>query len=1841
MYRLAAIFFLLTSLCWSNLLQAQSGDSVSGSGNKSSTETVTLPQPATASNAAFSLTINNATLFDSIQGARPQSEQFLFLVVNATLKNVITPELVFDHDIAEELVFHHFDVHGPFLSWNNEHVFGRLNPENINNGNPFPDPAYLSFEGDSITGEFVYEVPREQPAMGATLLWPDERFDLLALDLFSAPTFADINSELFDSNGDFHLRVHDVSIENDGVSLSLSGYRTAAATSVMTTDGSALPFVNVSRSLLFVDGEAVPAKLATDTTPVVFVANRVLTHRLHFPIENSDASNIGLVVPIKPPEHSAHEPYWTLPLRGAPSIAEFISAGNADPITAANDSSANASAITDGTSTDTTQTHTETETETETEKEKEKEKEKESEDAITEPPFAPPWPEPPVVNALHDEVIEAAQNQLADLALQDFNNASPGADHTDAAVLPMDEVLGARFEDNQKYHVYLLQPSNESNQLSELLVSTDNPSKLKVQLYDLVNDNYGIALTKNTAKVPLSQLRIQKPTLLYLSKSKGALDYKILWRGMGEHTPGQEHEPNSFRSTNPDLVSILPRMRKVSENEYTLSGYLGAQDKTDYFVLETEQAGLVTLEASAGILGIYVGSKDYRSKKIDKRIFLPDILAMPGKNVFYIHGLKKDYTVKATVTPLTSRWHEMEPNDAPHLAHRLPIGQARTGRLPVAKDYDYYFFDWHKDGPLRFTAQSGTDGDISLWLYKDDKELMSFPASGAISEVVQLEAGSYDLLAYTKNPSLEPYTVQLLAENPLPVNTQNTDLALTIVADTNTVEPFSNKGQLIHGIARIENNGNTAVNAELSASSSHNRVFIDIPNAAVSVAPNSQVDVPFTTRVKRLSYAVGKVPLFFTLADNGNGVSAEWHLGFPYSSPPTPDVWHDQPLPEPFMGAFDVARTDFGAVVHEDVTCSCSPKASKSKTVAGTDVYSIQSHICGAAVHAGNIDAEGGVVRVKSLPGLTQYTGSNRNGFKSRSRKESKASFQFVEPANNAQNDVPACEKLLELNKTGAKNLLSGLPFRSYFYGDSVAINLVGDEPIELTGVILSLRGAHKNQLKTFAIDVSDNGDDFVEVFTGELALNDSQQPFVFDAPVTAAFVRVRLVNSFSDKKPPDLRLGAVQVMAAKNAALPMNAGLNLADPALGAHQFANSVGETVLSFHHNRAALINEITVVSKEAKAVTSIALETSEYGPYGPWTVIANEQLKAKSSLVIPIKAPTTAKYVRVSGNWNKKGKVFIDSVIEAPSDTQYRSILTEWGNQESDAFFELGVEPQANVAPSAIDSSAENPATVTVGDTISSTVSLPLELTDYYRVVVPNNTLSMQLQFNGDTQRTIVDITDANGQAIPYTEHNPPGGRSAEYTVSPLLGVSEFFVKVYDKPKHLAVLWDDSGSVSPYVPGLHRMLRNFAFDVDPRFEKINLMSLYDKNPRFLLNSWAESPFELLAAIRSYNSTGSSSAYINMDYALNQLNQVDGIKALLIMTDEQGDRSKYKNNKMENRLAESNTVVFSFHATSSKELHGINANHMQTWADIGGGRYTLIRSEKEVPDAIAKVQTWLRKPAVYEMQVSAVANTPGSLKVTSQQNSDTSAPIIAAGAVEVILDASGSMWKKMADGQPRIVVAKDVLLTLVSEKLPDKLPFALRVFGNRKAKSCRTDLEIPFGPLSRNKTLKKIQGINPQDRSKTPIGDSLAQVSKDLKKATGKKIIILITDGEETCNADPKAVISELKAQGFDVQVNIVGFAIDDEGLKQAFAEWAAIGGGDYFDTNDAEQLTSSLQESLVPQFTVTNSLGETVASGRLNGASVNLPPGDYAVSLSVEGYKPKLVTVPPGGGATVEF
>lgn len=111
----------------------------------------------------------------------------------------------------------------------------------------------------------------------------------------------------------------------------------------------------------------------------------------------------------------------------------------------------------------------------------------------------------------------------------------------------------------------------------------------------------------------------------------------------------------------------------------------------------------------------------------------------------------------------------------------------------------------------------------------------------------------------------------------------------------------------------------------------------------------------------------------------------------------------------------------------------------------------------------------------------------------------------------------------------------------------------------------------------------------------------------------------------------------------------------------------------------------------------------------------------------------------------------------------------------------------------------------------------------------------------------------------------------------------------------------------------------------------------------------------------------------------------------------------------------------------------------------------------------------------------------------------------------------------------------------------------------------------------------------------------------------------LIVLVTDGEETCDGDALAEIEKLKAAGFAVSLNIIGFAIDDQALADQFAQWADAGGGRYLAVDDAEGLADSVAAALAIPYTVHDATGAIVGEGIVDGDAIELEAGVYRVEV----------------------
>ncbi len=177
-------------------------------------------------------------------------------------------------------------------------------------------------------------------------------------------------------------------------------------------------------------------------------------------------------------------------------------------------------------------------------------------------------------------------------------------------------------------------------------------------------------------------------------------------------------------------------------------------------------------------------------------------------------------------------------------------------------------------------------------------------------------------------------------------------------------------------------------------------------------------------------------------------------------------------------------------------------------------------------------------------------------------------------------------------------------------------------------------------------------------------------------------------------------------------------------------------------------------------------------------------------------------------------------------------------------------------------------------------------------------------------------------------------------------------------------------------------------------------------------------------------------------------------------------------------------------------------------------------------------------------------------------------------------IILDASGSMWGKI-DGTTKLEIARRTLRNVL-QSVPSDTELGLIAYGHREKGSC-ADIELVVPP-AKNTAKSITTAVNKMKfLGRTPLSAAVKQAAEELRAHENNASVILITDGLETCNADPCAVAAELKKGAIGLTVHVVGFGLSDEEGKQV-ACVAENTGGKYFPASDAKGLEDALKRTV---------------------------------------------------------
>lgn len=1368
--------------------------------------------------------------------------------------------------------------------------------------------------------------------------------------------------------------------------------------------------------------------------------------------------------------------------------------------------------------------------------------------------------------------------------------------------------------------------------------------------------------------------------------------YTLLARIAGTLDAAGEREPNDGAATATPFATPSMRGRFVGEEEdlYRLT----VTGDPQLWSIDADGAGLMAMEIRDD--GAQVTALAQAADGI--RASLNGLLLLPGEHVIALRGRDGAYELSAAPSGLPAGDAEREPNDQPNQAIRLSIGERRKGAFASESDMDMYRVVATTEEIADIELTPAPACLARLFVFWPDKPRSEVTTATELVFHARLPMGETLIGLQPAEACSGTYTLGLSRADParLPADIEpndNPSIAAPL-SRPGIVEGFNN-GPLDADFYRLpDETGGTSMTITTSAAA-----IVDVltgdDQASVAASEDGAKQV-FPLPAGAPSWLRVRSEGRYRLEIDGNGgtaavrgaermrlalpqtpVAAFW----PRSQQVAGDLVIRNPDADPVTLRLSAVATHyaFRPRIPQEVVALGGGETTHVPVIVdiGSDAWS--SSPVRITLAARRDDTDFAVATAELTADPTVDPVGERLDFAV--PEALRGGFNVGWTALGATPPPVSGEPTPQERALLHDGLTStfGLGFEAAALPASVTVAFGGGRSWPIRGFALDPYAPSEttgHSVKDFELHLSADGERFELAWSGQLAQAPTEQYFVLDTPREARAARLVVRSGYGDGA--KVRLGEWKLIA-DSAATP-GIALDLADPARGGHVVASwpmmggtqadllgileagkpggvvrvEAGQTprwIVGFHENRAAQLARLEwtddLNARGKRQFAAIRVLVSTDGPIGPWTPLGVWNLardeRGRATWELP--EPVWARFVKFEATRPaaEAEEMMFPTQIglwERPTDAAYRSILGEWGALSPEAIFEAQAAPGGAAAPE-----------VDGNDTRETAQNLPLDQRvagqvildrdeDWYRVLIPPEVAipgeadTLVLRIDGrPTADVEVAIEDAAGKALPLQEASATP-RALELTAR-IDHHGPYFLRVREPPHSIAVAYDLSGSLMPYLDSIQRGLGAYSAGVVPRREAVNFMPF--EQP-FMLSDWTDQKYVLDRALAAKPLQSTSSALEpTLIAAMQGLNERRGARAILVISDAATTYGPARA-QMWDMIEQVKPRIFAAHIGAFDDPL-TEKQIMQDLAMADGGVYSRVRSQAEMDVAFDRVAAWLRRPARYHLEARARKQPPpepGTIAVSHNVTGDAGGAAVSAGVVEIILDASGSMLQRL-DGRRRIEVARAAVNDLVTAGLPAGAALALRVFGDGAPGACSTSLALPPAPAEAALVQAALEAIAPRNLARTPIAAALKEVANDLQGVEGTKTVIVITDGEETCEGDPRAEIDALMAAGIEVRVNIVGFAVGDEMLKARFREWARAGGGRYVDARGAEELSQAVKEAAAVPFTVEDAHGTGIAGGMVDGGPVTVPPGRYRVRAGATVFEEVAV----GGGADVQL
>ena len=125
---------------------------------------------------------------------------------------------------------------------------------------------------------------------------------------------------------------------------------------------------------------------------------------------------------------------------------------------------------------------------------------------------------------------------------------------------------------------------------------------------------------------------------------------------------------------------------------------------------------------------------------------------------------------------------------------------------------------------------------------------------------------------------------------------------------------------------------------------------------------------------------------------------------------------------------------------------------------------------------------------------------------------------------------------------------------------------------------------------------------------------------------------------------------------------------------------------------------------------------------------------------------------------------------------------------------------------------------------------------------------------------------------------------------------------------------------------------------------------------------------------------------------------------------------------------------------------------------------------------------------------------------------------------------------------------------------------------------------------------------------------------QAADDLSES-GRRSILLVSDGEETCDVDPCDTARKIAERGIDLKIDVIGLDVAGKARRQLRCI-AREGRGTYYDADSADDLEASLDKLATRAFRPFKFTGTKVRGAASPGAGPVLTPDQYVDTFGAD-------------------